>query len=99
MDQKRQVVLAEYFENYKKERFRYVLKNAVSSAGIVNTSNRKFFDNNCELMNKLTKDWQEVSRVSSPYIIRKEYLHLAIKFKRGKSKNKKNDFNCGWRML
>ena len=43
---KKQVALVEYFKTYKKGQFRYdVPKNAVSSAGIVDTSNAKFFNN------------------------------------------------------
>ena len=57
---KKQVAFAEYFETYEKEQLKYhVSKNAVSSAGIIDTSNGKFFNNTSESMNKLIKDWQE----------------------------------------
>ena len=100
MDRKNKSRLQNIFKLTKKEQFKYhVLKYPVSSAGIIDRSNGKFFNNtswqerkklDCARFAEEFEDLNSLQEsdilltflvVSSPYIIRKEYLHLAIKFK------------------
>ena len=61
---KKQVAFSEYFETYKKGQFKYhVSKTGVSSAGIIDISNGKFFSNTSESIKKLIKDWQETKKL------------------------------------